>query len=220
MRALTKRQRNALYDQIVTAGLDPGRCDFADHEQDVMLTHEPTGSIFSAQPHKYEGYTVRKSIGDEPAEQFFEPTWSSVTNSAGVWAESVEEFMKAPDLWAELRREKKFLSGDEYESASNTPFSLAEQSRIAGQLREIKDYLADRYPLSDEEISEVEVRLDEVAAAKHRVGRKDWLLMFYGVMFTLIVTALLPPDAVQRIMAMVSHGLGDLFGFGATSPTE
>jgi hypothetical protein len=134
MRALTKKQRNALYDQIVTAGLDPALCDFADDEQDVRLTH-------------------------------------------------------------------------------NAPFGPAEQSRIAAQLREVKDYLADRYPLSDEEISEVEVRLDEVAAATHRAGRKDWLLMFYGVMFTLIVTALLPPDAVQRIMAMVSHGLGDLFGF-------
>ena len=218
MRALTKKQRNALYDQIVTAGLDPARCDFADDEQDVRLTHNPTGSIFSAQLHKYEGYTVRKSIGDEPAEQFFEPTWSAVVNSATVWAESVEEFMKVPDLWAELRREKKFLSGDEYDSANNAPFSAAEQSRIGGQLREIKDYLADRYPLSDEEISEVEVRLDEVAAAARRVGRKDWLLMFYGVMFTLIVTALLPPDTVQRMMAVVSHGLGDLFGFGETSP--
>ena len=127
--------------------------------------------------------------------------------------------MRAPDLRAELRHEKKFLSGDEYESASNTPSSLEEQSLIAGQLREIKDYLADRYPLSDEEISEVEVRLDEVAAAARRVGRKDWLLMFHGVMFTLIVAALLPPGAVQRIMAMVSHGLGDLLGFGQTSPT-
>lgn len=218
MRALTKKQRNALYDQIVTAGLDPARCDFADDEQDVRLTHGPTGSLFSAQLHKYEGYTVRKSIGDEPAEQFFEPAWSAVLSSAGIWAEGVEEFTKAPDLWAELQREKKFLSGDEYESASNAPFSAAEQSRIAAQLRGVKDYLAGRYPLSDEEISEVEVRLDEVAAAARRAGRKDWLLMFYGVMFTLIVTALLPPGAVQRITAMVSHGLGDLFGFGQTSP--
>jgi hypothetical protein len=218
MRALTKKQRNALYDQIVTAGLDPARCDFADDEQDLRLTHGPTGSLFSAQLHKYEGYTVRKSIGDEPAEQFFEPSWSAVLSSAGIWAEGVEEFTKAPDLWAELRREKKFLSRDEYESASNAPFSAAEQSRIAAQWREVKDYLADRYPLSDEEISEVEVRLDEVATAARRAGRKDWLLMFYGVMFTLIVTALLPPGAVQRIMAMVSHGLGDLFGFGQTSP--
>ena len=61
MRALTKKQRNALYDQIVTVGLDPVRCDFADDEQDVRLIHNPTGSIFSAQPHKYEGYTVRKA---------------------------------------------------------------------------------------------------------------------------------------------------------------
>ena len=30
--------------------------------------------------------------------------------------------------------------------------------------------------------------------------------------FTLIVTALLPPDAVQRSIAMVNHGLADLFG--------
>jgi hypothetical protein len=212
MRALTKKQRNALYDQIVTAGLDPARCDFADDEQDIRLTHSPTGSIFGAHVHKYEGYTVSKSVGDEPGEQFFEPAWSAVVTSAGLWAESVEEFMKAPDMWAELRREKKFLSGEEYESASNAPFSSQEQSRIAAQLREIKGYLADRYPLSDEEISEVETRLDEVAAATQRAGRKDWLLMFYGVMFTTIVAALLPPDAVQRVMAMVSHGLGDLFG--------
>jgi hypothetical protein len=61
MRALTKKQRNALYDQIVTAGLDPARCDFGDDEQDVRLTHGPTGSLFSAQLHKYEGYTVRKA---------------------------------------------------------------------------------------------------------------------------------------------------------------
>lgn len=218
MRTLTKKQRNALFARIVTAGLDPGRCEFAEDEQQVSLTHEPTGSMFSVQLHRHEGYTVGKSIADEPAEQSFDLIWSSVMESVVIWAEGVEEFMGTPDLWAELRREKKVLSGVEYETMSNAPFSRDEQSRIAVQLRQVRDYLADRYPLSDEETSEVEVRLDEIEEATNRTGRKDWLLMFYGVMFTLIVTALLPPEDVQQVVAMVTHGVGDLFGFGVAPP--
>lgn len=216
MRTLSKKQRNALYTKIVTAGLDPVQCEFVEDEREVGLTHDPTGSTFNVQMHGAEGYTVRKRIGDEPADQFFELIWSSVVNAVGVWAESVGEYMDAPDLWSDLRRERKVLSGVEYEALSNAPFAPDEQSRIAALLREMKDYLDERYPLSEEEISEVEVRLDELDEATRRAGRKDWLLMFYGVMFTLIVTALLPPDDVQHIIAMVFHGLSDLFGSGGT----
>jgi hypothetical protein len=60
----------------------------------------------------------------------------------------------------------------------------------------------------------LEARFDEIKAAAARVGRKDWLLLFYGVMFTVIVAGILPPEAVQNILVTVVHALEHLFGSG------
>jgi len=64
----------------------------------------------------------------------------------------------------------------------------------------------------------VEAKLDEIEAAAGRIGRKDWQLLFCGVTFTVIVTGLLPPEAVQHILAMALQGLDHLFGDGGRPP--
>jgi hypothetical protein len=68
------------------------------------------------------------------------------------------------------------------------------------------------YSLSSEQLSRVEAMLDEAEAATSRIGRKDWLLLFAGVMFSVIVTDLLPPGVVQHVLMMAFHGLDHLFG--------
>jgi len=80
------------------------------------------------------------------------------------------------------------------------------------------EYLKKTYSLSNEQISRVEARLDEAEAATRSIGRKDWVLLFCGVMFTVIVTDLLPPEAVQHILAMALHGLDHLLRGGARPP--
>jgi hypothetical protein len=134
------------------------------------------------------------------------------------WARDVKEFMGIPDPWAELRREKEVLSDAVYARISNAPFTSDEQVRIAEQLREIKSYLVQQHSVSGEQLSQIEARVDQIEEATHHIGRKDWLLMFYGVMFTMIVTVLVPPDAVQHVIVTVLQGLGDLFGSGGTPP--
>jgi hypothetical protein len=74
------------------------------------------------------------------------------------------------------------------------------------------------YSLSSEQMSRVEARLEEAEAATRRIGRKDWLLLLCGVMFTVIVTDLVPPEAVQHVLAMALHGLDHLFGGGGRRP--
>jgi hypothetical protein len=49
----------------------------------------------------------------------------------------------------------------------------------------------------------------------HRMGRKDWLMLFNGALFSLVLTDLIPAEAVQHILLMTLHGLGHLFGIGA-----
>jgi hypothetical protein len=134
------------------------------------------------------------------------------------WAEEVNRDVDTPDLWAELQRERKILPGALYEDIENTPFSSDEQADIAAQLRQIKELVRNTYSLSEEQMRSVEAKLDNIEAAAGRIGRKDWLLLLYGSMFSVIVTELLPPGAVQSILEMALHGLAHLFDVGGIPP--
>lgn len=61
---------------------------------------------------------------------------------------------------------------------------------------------------------DVAARLDYMEEASRHATRKQWLLMFCGTIFTVIVTDLLPPDTAQDVFAIALHGLGHIFGFG------
>ena len=67
------------------------------------------------------------------------------------------------------------------------------------------------YSLTEEQMSRVEARLDEAEEASSRISRKDWILLFSGSIFTLIIAGTVTPDIAQHVMMMAFHGLGHLF---------
>jgi hypothetical protein len=214
---LEKYQRNAIFEEIVAGGLDARECDLSERETEVRISHGPSGSHFTLSGvGLYSGEYV---VGDsEISWPYKDIIWPSVPKRVRKWAEEVKHDLDTPDLWAELKREREILTGARFEAAENTPFTPAEQAEIARQLLEIKEYVKKTYSLSSQQWSAIEDRLDEAKEAAKRVGRKDWLLLFYGVMFTVIVTALLPPEAVQHILIAALQGLAHLFSAGGTPP--
>ena len=65
----------------------------------------------------------------------------------------------------------------------------------------------------------LDVRFDGVEEASRLFGRKDWLLLFTGALFSLILTDALLPDVAQHILISVLQGLGHLFGIGGPPPS-
>jgi len=141
-------------------------------------------------------------------------SWSDVPSLAKKWAqkvvEVVEEYANTPDLWAELGQSKSLVAVPH----ENTPFNETEQAQIFGQIQQIKAYILATYELTAEQLSDVEERLDHVEEASRRLGRKDWLLLFNGSVFSLILADLIPPQAAQHILVLALHGIGYLFGLG------
>jgi hypothetical protein len=214
---LEKFQSNTIFQGIVESGLAPIECEL-DEGAEVRITHTPSGSVFilGGNALRYTGsYVVGHSALSRQYEAF---TWATVLERVRWWADEVKHDVDTPDLWADLRRERETLTADRYEAVENTLFTPDEQAEIAKQLREIKEYVRNTYSLSSEQMLRVEAGLDEAEAATRRIGRKDWLLLFSGVMFTVIVTDLLSPQAVQHILAMALLGLEHLWGGGRQLP--
>jgi hypothetical protein len=141
--------------------------------------------------------------------------WKEVPPLAAEWARKIieigEEYANTHDMWANLRHSKRILTG----SYENTPLTASEQTEVSSQIQRVKEFIKETYELTAGQIAEVEERLDQAEQASRRMGRKDWLMLFNGAVFSLILSDLVPQQAAQHILLMTLHGLGHLFGIGA-----
>jgi hypothetical protein len=197
----------------------------------ARITHLPSGSFFDIKIESREQFrsqTVRASspygltapqkpncsytatIAGE--QRYAGSDWDWCLRDVRRWATDVKRECVDRDLWAELRRGGDFLGRGRQINIANTPFTPDEQAKIAEQLQNIKEYVKMTYSLSIDQAERVEARFDEAEDASQRIGRKDWLLLFGGALFSLILSAMVPPDVVQHSLIMAAQGLGHLFG--------
>jgi hypothetical protein len=87
------------------------------------------------------------------------------------------------------------------------------------RMEEVKRRVRQTPELTQEQISGIEQKLDDLTEASERVGRKDWLVMLYGTAFGLIVNDAVPPHVVQSVITMAIHALAHVFGLGGPPPS-
>jgi hypothetical protein len=217
---LVKWQRNTIILAVEAGGLDwRDGCSFEFDDTGVRITHVASESHF-----RLEGdpgrYTADVVVGDGPQLQFEDFTWAKVEEHVRRWAERVKHYVDMPDLWAERQREREVLTDARYETVANTPFTPDEQAEIVEQLRQIKELVKATQSLSQGQRLSLEARLDQIEEAAGRIGRKDWRLMVYGVIFQVVVMDLLPEAAhpIVHTLVMALGALGRLFGGGPGPP--
>lgn len=125
---------------------------------------------------------------------------------------NVERERSSPNFWAELGKQGKLLGATESsDNTDNSPFTPEEQVEVAKQLNEIKELLVQTHQADP---AALESRIDYLIDASTRMGRRDWLNIFIGGIFSWALTGLVPPEGVREVLAIASHGLGHLFGGG------
>lgn len=211
---LMRTQRNALFERVVARGLDPADFQLMDAvDGTTLVDHSPTRSTFSLVSKDGVAYRGRASIGDYGPYEYGPVLWDNILQDIFPrWVYNVKVEGDTPDMWEEVRSISAILADGSDQYDDNSLFSPEEREQISAQLRQIKRSLKENYSLSDEKLAGIEARLDEAEEASHRIGRKDWRLLFYGIILTLIVGGLVSPDIVQHIVLMAVHGLDNIFG--------
>ena len=215
---LEKIFRNGIIEAVEKGGLAPRECTF-DFNDDAgcSITHPPSGSSFAVEG-PFGHHTTTTVVGDGAPQELEAHIWPTVEERVERWARDVKRDVDTPDLLAELQREREILTSTRYEELGNAPFSSEELAEIAEQLRQIKEYVITMYSLSDAQMLQLEAKLDDIAAAAGRMGRKDWALWVSAALLGAFVQGILPPEVVQHIIKMAVHGLGYLLGGGGTPP--
>jgi hypothetical protein len=159
-------------------------------------------------------YVSRYLAGDGPVQERTELSQYRLMQQVELWLAAVKADIETPDLWAELQRDAELFQAATDEAIENTPFTSAEQEEIAGQLRELRDHVSRAHSPSESQMRLLDERLDYLAAAAGRVGRKDWLFMVAGVMLSYALEAALPPEAARDILGTLLTSIGHILGRG------
>jgi hypothetical protein len=94
----------------------------------------------------------------------------------------------------------------------NEPFAPHEVIRIRASLQAVREAAAARNDLTDDKIDLINRKLDDMAAAATRMGRKDWLNLAVGQPTNLIATAALGPDVGKFLFGSIGQALAWLVG--------
>lgn len=208
-----KWQRNLIFEAVRAADLSPEEFEWNLGDKESALRHRMSEAYFV-----FGGvagdYFSRYVTGDDSVEERMGLSQYRLMRQVELWLAAVKRDIDTPDLWAQLQREAELLGTVSAKPVENTPFTSAEREEIAGQLRELREYVSRTYSLSRSQTRDLEERLDDLAAAASRVGRKDWLLMAAGLMLSYVLGAALPPEAASNILRTLLTSIGHILGRG------
>ena len=213
--ALRKHQRNDVFKAIRGAGFSPEDFGFewATSADESSCRHLQSGSRFVVWGVAGD-YNTWWSAGDEPVWERDKLSWTGVMKQVEFWLSAVKRDVETPDLWAQLQRERELVAAVSDQANDNTPFTAAEREEIAEQLRELKDHLGRVHSLSEEQARLLDERIAYLVDAASRVGRKDWLLIAAGVIFSYVLAAALPPDSATHIVGTLLTSIGHILWGG------
>lgn len=222
---ISKIERNRVYMGIKRAGLDLDTCTLTENDSKrLTVVHRPSKSSLRIEVRGLRGRSAdiypHVAGRTPPLGLYMLEDWDGLDRVAQRWAGEVRaqerRVMEAqekarteaamPDLWSL----PSSWDIPNTQQTHNTPFTPDEQAQIARRLREIKEEVKSAGALTAEQFARVEERLAEAEEASHRVGRKDWVLLFSGVVLTWMVADLVPPHIVQHIFTAVIQGLSHM----------
>lgn len=130
-------------------------------------------------------------------------SWDQQAENFSDWLTYLRREVESPDLWSSVTQESEILNASNLGDL-NTSFTREEKNYIREGIDEIKQYLLTAHKL-DPKL--VESRLNYLAEASDRVGRKDWINLLLSVLVGIVVAAALPPETTREVFRFVGQVL-------------
>lgn len=209
---MEKSKKNDLVETMQTVGLDPLQFELVEDNDEVHIKHKCSPSYYTF---RYEGGLITGTyvVGDGPEwPSVASSSWQALLPRITRWLQDVKRDIETPDKWADLQIKAQLLGVVPARITENTPFTFDEQKQIAELLQAMVERAQRTYSLSPAQVNALNEKLDYVVDASHRLGRKDWFLLFAGAMFTYL-PILLPPEAIRDMSLGFLTAISHFHGF-------
>jgi hypothetical protein len=217
---LLPSQRKDVFDALNNHGLDPSQFAIEERHLDAVPMGAAQG-IVSAIVHRasdfYFVFDLRQSSlfftefspgSDGPHGFESASTYSEIHRIFRNWIGFLRREISTPDVWAAVTQAGSFATNVAEES--NEPFVDAERVLIAEKLKLIGQYAVTSLKVQGEQAQFVHAQLDYLRESSERLGRKDWLNTFAGVILSIGISTALPPEQVRGFFQLAVHEISQV----------
>ncbi len=175
-----------------------------------VLVHMPTGYFFLFDARNR--HMVEFSPGVEtPSDGGSPGAWAGVLQYVGRWAARLKQEVDAPDLWAEIGKERALLDAASGAGGNNTPFTEDERPAVVAKLAELQRFIETTTSANAGFQKFVKERFEYLEGAVGRLGRSDWLHTLIGVLATIAFSGMLTGDSVRELFRFVGDAFAGFF---------
>lgn len=212
---LLKRQRNWIFDLILSRDLDPSSFQLEEFPSSDLMQ-----ILYVDNSYAFECRLGGNRIGESEFICDYSPglhhfnvrgfnsTWEGVQHDIAEWLSSLKEEIGTTDKWEQF--ENGIVTFNlRYENLENDKFSAAEHNQLRQQVHELKQRLAKISQLEDG-LPELNRKLDHLTDLALEMGRSDWRDMFVGAFVSHVMSYALSPDIVALIVADIKATFGTL----------
>lgn len=114
-------------------------------------------------------------------------------------------------LITEVSPRRGFTAAFDAAELENAAFSTDESTKIAEGLANVATRMASRQDITPQQLAMLRTKLDEIADASTRIGRKDWIMFAAGTLTNVIVGAAFSPEAAKALFAALNAELSWVF---------
>jgi hypothetical protein len=225
--ALTQVQKNAVFQRIRAAGLNPDEFAWLEEPSNLtmvgggrppytveILGHAPTGFWFRFDTEAHRNsmplWVVFRPASDGGPEEraYAGGGWDHVLDFLNTWLDLVREEHAAPDLWAALRNSLR----DEFTEVDDTKFTQEEQELIGTQLRKFLEYTRRTYELPAAQDEVLDAEINDLIGAASQLNKREWRKLLLGTLLGWLLQGAVPPELFQQLLHVALHALAPLFG--------
>jgi hypothetical protein len=112
----------------------------------------------------------------------------------------------------EHERERRPAMADFVEGEDNRPFTPTEQQQITEVLDKIRQDITETHDLNAQQLRLLTSLFASLMESAKHDGRTTWLVTAVSVISGPVVSAIITPDGVDKVLKLMQAGIGALFG--------
>lgn len=215
--AILPSQKNEILRLLTEKGFSPteflweeGQVPDAEGCLPVKLIHQLTGFFCRFSAERSGSGKPYTQIEYSPSEEGFIKR-ESVTGAYSWnlvlvrWVGLLRKEIDTPDLWAAIASGQSSVMQATATASENTPFTAPERAQVAMFLGEIRTYIQASAGLPPDRFNIVVEKLAYLEQAADRMGRKDWLNLFLGVLFSMALQVGMEKSVFQDLLSVAGQ---------------
>lgn len=114
-------------------------------------------------------------------------------------------------LITEISPRRGFSAAFETDKLENAVFGSDENAKIVQSLSNVASQMANRQDITPAQLTMLRAKLEEIAEASSRLGRKDWVMFAAGTLTNVVVCAAFAPEAAKALFVALNAELAWVF---------